>query len=291
MFRKLSLTALGLGATLVLGCSSDNNGPAVDLSLTGDLSGSNTDQGTGLNYMVATPHDVDTGVVPVNTAVKMTGLVVINPPSSFASSHMMKCTFEAIAQDPNCNTAPCGLAVHIITNFVPRSTTDTTHCVYADKSTTFFANTKVGDTIDITGTVDSFQMQGQTIVSHSITTDSVTASATMGKVTPIAVTIAASGDMQFQNGTGTGWQQYEGTSIKVSPASGFFTVTSETKYNFTTDPGGVYWGSANYFIYDSKDMGVSVAQGSTWKSITGSVDVSFGGQINPVFKDDFVPYP
>jgi hypothetical protein len=305
MFRKLSLVALGLGATIVTGCSSDSgNGTPVDLSqpVVGDASG-NADQGTGLIYMAATPHDIDTGVVPNKSEVKVTGLVVIKAPSSFPSSHMMKCTFQAVAQDPACNTPPCGLYVNIVTPFVA-SPTDATQCPYPDQSTTFFKDTKVGDTIDVTGAVDSYQPTGATLTEHSIVTDSIAASATMNTVTAIPVTINHTGDTQFvyclksacPANQGSGWQTYEGTYIKLSlDDNSKFTVgentqvsTKAAKYYFITTPGNVSFSRDDAFIYDPKDAGINAADGTTWTSLAGAVDI-FESAITPRLQSDFVP--
>src|SRR5689334_12476611 len=98
MFRKFAFASLCMASVVGTGCRDDNNNNVtpVDLShpVSTDMAGTTpggNDQGMTFNYMATTPHDIDTGVVPGMTAVKLTGMVVVDTPSSFASSKGTKC--------------------------------------------------------------------------------------------------------------------------------------------------------------------------------------------------------
>ena len=306
MFRNLALIGFCTAGLAFAACRGDDDAQTpVDLShpVTVGDGGGNVDMAMNIPHMTTNPHDIDTGVVAKGTLVSTPGLVILTPASSFASSKGAKCTYQVIAQDPTCATPPCGLYVNIITAFTPRSSTDTTHCPYADTAgSSFFANSKVGDNIDVTGTSDAATTTGGP-TEHSIFADSVVASANTAKVTAFPVTIAGASDTQFvycpkdvcAASSGAGWSQYEGTEVKLAPASGSFTITtnpaitgSQIPYYFMATPGNVSFSSSNAFIYDSKDAGVSVIVGKTFSSIAGAVDL-FNSTVDPVFASDFTP--
>ncbi len=306
MSRNLALVGFGLVSLVAAGCRDDGNNPTpVDLShpVSTDMAGEvNVDMAVQLNYMTTTAHAVDTGAVAAKTAVRLTGLILIDVPTSFASSSGAKCTYQVIASDPACTTAPCGLYVDIVTPFMERSASAPTKCPYADTAgTSFFANSKVGDNIDITGAVDVYTPTGTNVAEHSIITDSVVKSAASTTATAIPVNIAASGDVQFANcytgatnqtvancPAGASWQAYEGTYVKLlPPAGGVLTIGAVSAYNFVANPGNIFFSSGNSFIYDSKDAGATVGANATFKSISGAVNVDFGGTIDPVFASDF----
>jgi hypothetical protein len=307
MLRTLALVGFCSAGLVLAGCRGDDDTQTpVDLSraIVGD-GGDNTpsDLSMTIPHMTTNPHDIDTGVVPKGTLVSLPGLVILTPADSFASSKGAKCTYQVLAQDPTCTTPPCGLYVNIITAFTPRTPGDTTHCPYADTAgSSFFAGAKVGDNIDITGTSDAFTTTGGP-TEHSVVTDSIVKSANTAKVTAVAVTIAASNDTQFvycpkdvcAANSGAGWSQYEGTYVKLTPASGPFTIASNPQitgtqipYYFMATPGNVSFSASNAFIYDSNDGGVTVTNGKTFTSIAGAVDL-FNTTIDPVFSDDFTP--
>jgi hypothetical protein len=284
MFRKLLLVAL-IGA----GCREELIAGPVDLSRGGDMA---IDPDADLSMMQmmtsTTPHDIDTGAVAEGTLVKLTGMLIMSPVKRRQSNSTGFCEYRVQIQDPMCTMPPCGLQLYTrgVKLALDASTTD---CPYHDQSSTPFApiNGDYGQVVDVTGSVRAFTDTMGSVVAHSITVDTLTVAPKQPLPMPFAVT--DENPSRFTIHTGSGWDDYEGTYIKLSPAGGGkFTIgTVDAFGDFTVTPGNAQMSTDFYF--GPKDGGDFPVMGTQYSTIAGVVVNDFGGVINPILTNDYQP--
>ncbi len=305
MFKKLAYAAVFVGVAgvaTIIGCGDDGgNTGKPDFSMTGG-DGGNNDLSGDMNviekmYIPATPHDIDTntigGMFSKGTAVKLTGLIVLAPPTSFKSNSSKDCNYQVWAQDPTCTTPPCGLV--IVTKPITNPGGTDAFCPFASATTTPLKNIWKGDKIDVTGVVDTFASTATapatgTVVQHEVEIDAVTQVATKQALpTPIAITDTATSI--FTTYSGSGWAMYEGTYVKLSPpGGGKFTTTLDAFGGWTTTQGAHYADTfTGFFKPDGGVTNMYPPNGSMFSSISGIVGMTFGGGIMPTDPTDFVP--
>jgi hypothetical protein len=308
MYKKLAYSVIFVGvvaAVTAIGCGGGTTNPTPDFSMKGDAGPG--DMSRLKMYATATPNDVDTntigGAFGMGTAVKMTGLVVLTPPESFAAKSKTECEFEVWAQDPTCTVPPCGIV--LVTPPITFATGNGVYCPYASDASDLLKPVWQGDHVDITGEVATYSNSGEafdmtmpsgTVVEHQITLDSLTQTAMKQPLpAPIAVTDQLSTmtppESLFEAYSGTGWAKYEGTYIKLTPASGKFTAPAVAGSfgNTVFAPGNALFGDDFKFLY-TPDGGAAIpAPSSTWTSLGGVVTASFGGVIYPLQSTDFTP--
>jgi hypothetical protein len=293
MFRKLAL--VGIFAVSLAGCRDDSNPLPVDLSHGPyDMAvNPNADLSMMQMMMSTTAHDIDTNAVSAGTAVSLTGMISVTSVHRHLSSTTMYCEYRTIVQDATCSSPPCGIELYQRGQKLTTAGATTKDCPYADAagSMTVLGQIKnYGDVVTVGGSVKSFpdQMAPMTVVLHSLSVDTLTVTTTKGPLpTPIAITDTATS--MFTAHSGSGWNMYEGTYIKLSPnGGGKFTVgTQDTFYDYTVTPGGAEYDTNNYF--GPKDAGTFPMPGATYSSISGVVDNDFGGTISPILPGDFAP--
>jgi hypothetical protein len=246
-------------------------------------------------YKAATINQIDTnpitgGMFGRGTAVSLTGVIVTTPVRYFPADSQQRCDYECIVQDPACNTPPCGL--ELVAHGPAKGSAN---CPDPDMSGTSIGDLRVGDKVDVQGTVDTFTMNppadGGTsvaaITQHEVEVDSLTKMGT-GNITATVVTDGSKFRTYAANAE---WQKYEGTLLKLQPG-GLLTVTkndgANVPYHFYTDPGNTDWGTHFFGIYRA-DGGTDFPQaGQQFTSISGVVKMTFGGAIHPRFMSDFV---
>jgi hypothetical protein len=289
MFRNLAL--VGMCVLGVVGCREDSNPGPVDLSRpTGDLSGVIEDMSMMQMMTSTTAHDIDTGAVAAGTLVKLSGMISVDNVHRHLSGTTMYCEYRTYVQDASCVTPPCGIELYQrgIKLTTPGATT--TDCPYADAAgsmTDFGLIKNYGDVVEITGSARSFtdSTAPMTVVHHSLVVDTLTFTMSKGPLpTPIAVTDDATS--KFVPHSGSGWNTYEGTYIKLTPASGTFSITAQDMYGFTVNNGALF-STKDYF--GPKDAGTFPPAGATYSSLSGIDDNDFGGSVVPLLPGDYVP--
>jgi hypothetical protein len=304
------LPCLPFGLFLVAGCQSpfSSQPPPIDLG-TNDLTQggaqdmASSDANMMTMYTAMSPHDIDTAPGTIkNKAVKLVGVVVTTPVSTFLSQKT-QCVYEVTVQDPACTTPPCGIVVDLNGPTVASGKT-ASDCPFAKDTTTAFKATSVGDVLDVTGTVDTFADSKPNgtpaVVEHSIKADSVTKTGGPMTITPMVPADIT----QFVTHVPGDWNKYEGTLVTIKPSAGKLTLSSidtMSPYHFHTMPGNVDWATTFHGIYKSIGDGGTAdvpfdggtnyfpQQGLLFSSITGVVYTIFGGQVTPRFMDDFKP--
>jgi hypothetical protein len=287
MLMKYSPAFFCAVTLLASGCR-DDSGSSNDLG----VSDQGNDESVNSAYTAATPYDIDSsdpkmGRFVAKTAVRLTGLVITTPVNSFSSRD--GCKYEVWAQDPQCTKPPCGIAV-IQTIPTPANKM----CPETEDSGTFLATSKVGDNIDVSGTVDIFPdiSNKSMVVEHEVLADSIKASAgEKAKITPLLVDDGALFVTGTAKMTPAGWATYEATYITLKPHSDNLTITKVDPgrpYHFHTTPGNTDWGDIFRSVYNANDAGVMIRVGAQFKSISGVVTNTFGGAILPVQETDFV---
>jgi hypothetical protein len=169
------------------------------------------------------------------------------------------------------------------------------YCPYPKDTANLLQNSWIGDKVDLAGVVNAFSSSGSaddmspsgTVVAHEIDLDTLTTTATKMPVpTPIAVTDDATS--KFVPYSGSGWAQYEGTYIKLTPnGGGQFTAHAEMYGNTMYTPGGAVFDNNEAFLYGGKDLGVFPPDSSQWSAVGGVVELTFGGAIDPISSNDF----
>jgi hypothetical protein len=291
MFRKLALVGV---CAAVIGCRDNTVAGPVDLSHPGqDLSFNPNDDLSMMQMMTSSSaHDIDTDAVAAGTAVTLKGMISVDNVHRHLSKTTMYCEYRTIVMDQNCTTAPCGVELYQRGIKLTDPNASTTDCPFADAAgsmTDMGSIKEYGDVMDVTGSVKSFidNTAPMTVKLHSLTVDTLTVTATKQPLpAPIAVTDQATS--LFVIHSGTGWNMYEGTYIKLSPASGKFTTQTPDQFgNFTVLPGGAQFSTADYF--GPKDAGVFPMPNSMYSSISGVANNDFGGAIQPLFPTDYAP--
>jgi hypothetical protein len=302
MYRFLALVGVSCLAFNAAGCrDTGGSSPPVDLShAITDMAVNPNDDLSMMqsNYTATTVHAIDTGSSTGLVAVK--SLYIMNKTAKrHYNSSNMTCEVYYMAQDTACTTPPCGLGVYAAQP--ANGATSTTACPYIDQGNTPLKTIVQGDTIDVNGTVKYFKdsMPGTAtspVLFHYILVDSVTPSATQASM-PTAV--AVTDPTLFVIHTGTGYNMYEGTYLKLQPASKM-TVTyilpaSTQPYGYivngssATALDGAHFGDDFFFVNADMNGGQFPALNSTWTSISGIPYNDFGGAFEPLSMSDFVP--
>jgi hypothetical protein len=302
MLRKLAYAGVFVGAAAVatvVGCTDNgqmNGDRDFATSSNGDMAGGGGDMNVMRTYKNATPNEIDTNTIGgefgKGTAVSLSNLIVLDPPYGFSAKiNVAKdaCRYEVWAQDPSCSTAPCGIL--LVTKAIMNPGGVGAFCPYASDTTTALKDVWKGDKVDVKGVVDTFAntMGMDTVVQHEVELDELDITASDQNLpTPMAVTDSG----QFVPYSGGGWAQYEGTYIKLSPASGKFTVTLDTANgSWTTAPGGAQFADTfnPFFRPDGGAANMWPPTGTMFSSISGIVSAGFGGSILPIENADFAP--
>jgi hypothetical protein len=298
MFRQLFPVGLGLISLISLGCREEATKGPVDLAHPsphdmGDNNPTGTvDMAMQIPMTSTTPHDIDTNAVAAGTKVSLTGLVITSPVKRHLSSSGY-CEYRVFAQDPACtaSAAPCGIELYDRGTKLAVLDASGKDCPYADASdskTVFSVIKEYGDIVDVTGSVKSFpdQTAPMTVVMHSVSVDTLTFKS-KGSL-PTAIPVTDSATSIFAPHSGSGWNTYEGTYIKLSPPSGMFTTSATDSHDdFTVTPGGAMFGTS--FYYGPKDLGGNTfpETGAQFSSISGVVDNDYGGVIQPILPTDY----
>ncbi len=297
MWKQLFLT-LSLSGALV-GCRNDTTPILHDMAHTGgdDASMGPEDmamQATGdmPSGMMATIHDIDTGVVPSMTTVTVTGAVLIGIGNyNGKSKTSMVCHYDAYIQDPN-GVAPAGIKLFAAGKPCVQGDGGC-FCPFPPKSGTLIdaitpPNADLGAVVTVTGVVSDFAPTipdaGLGPVQHEIDVTnqskaSITVTGMNGQVTPYVVT---DGTPFAVNGTG--YVDYESMLVTVKPASPSQIGTLDQFKNFTY-AGAAFSGDYNY-VYNN--MKTFPPANGTFSSITGIAEPAFGGGIAPRTMADFV---
>jgi hypothetical protein len=279
----------------VVGCRDDQTAGPVDLSRPGgDMSfNPNADLSMNMMMMATSAHDIDTGAVAAGTAVSLSGMISISKVHRHLSKTTLYCEYRTMVTDASCTNVPCGLELYQRGQKLAAGST-TTDCPYADAAGSMTALGVIknyGDVLTITGMVKSFtdSTAPMTVVLHEVDVDSITVTTSMGPL-PTAIAVTDQATSIFTIHTGSGWNMYEGTYIKLSPSSGQFTTSALDQFgNYTLSPGGAQVDTSNYF--GPKDAGVWPPVGSTLNSLSGVVMQDFGGSISPILPTDYNPTP
>ncbi len=293
---------------ILAGCSAPNEdyeGPDLaDLSAIGDLSSPGADDmaaplpdlttviiGDGsVVYTMTNVHDVDMGTLAKGSAVQLSGLIVLAPPTSSSANADKDCVYRVWAQDPACSTPPCGLVLQTkpITN--PNGTGN--FCPFASQTATLLHDVWKGDRVDVAGTVDTtvYNSAGNMITQHELVLDSLNVLA-KDQALPLPMTVTDTDPSLFVPYSGAGWAMYEGTRIKLQPSGGKFTTTLDAFGGWTCAPGGAHYVDTytGFFRPDGSAANSWPPNGSMFASISGIVSLSFGGGIMPTSFADFVP--
>jgi hypothetical protein len=241
------------------------------------------------------PHDIDTasgGALGKGAKVALTGMVAVTPVDSFTSSGGTKCNYQVWVQDPTCTAPPCGLVVQVLG--VQKTGA---YCPYPDQSGTLLAAVKPGDNLDVNGTIDLFTETGATdggvagtITQHIVVADSVKVTLGTAKIDPKTFTVA-DGTL-FVTFAGAGWATYEGTYVRLQPASKLTIaeIDASKPYHFRTAPGSTDFGTSFRHTYNP-GVGAPAfpTTGVQFTAICGVVTATFGGAIVPTQPSDFVP--
>jgi hypothetical protein len=289
MFRNLALVGV---CVAMIGCRDELVAGPVDLAR-GDMSGSAGDMSMMQMMTSTSAHDIDTDAVASGTMVKLTGMISIDNVHRHLSSTTMYCEYRTIVSDASCTTPPCGVMLYQrgIKLTTPGATT--TDCPFADAAgsmTDLGQINSYGDVMEITGSVKSFidNTAPMVVKLHSITVDTLTVTMPNGPL-PTAIPVTDDAASKFVQHSGSGWNMFEGTYIKLSPNGGgkFTTGTPDNFGNFTVTPGGAQFATSDYF--GPKDGGTFPMPGSMYSSISAMVNNDFGGSLVPLLPSDYAP--
>lgn len=305
MLRKIAYagTFFALVATAtVIGCGGDDTVSRPDFASnsdggpTGDLAGADLSV-NNVMYTNATPNQVDTNTIGgqfgKGAAVKLSGLIVLAPPTSFTAKSGTQCKYEVWAQDPSCTTAPCGLV--IVTQPIPLPS-GSTFCPFAKDTATALKDVWKGDKITVSGLVDTFAATATapatgTVVQHEVIIDTLVQDA-KNQTLPNPMVVTDTTPSKFVPYSGTGWAMYEGTYITLKAASGKLTTSAlDTRGGWTTSPGGASFADTynSFFRPDGGLANMWPPEGTMYTSISAIVGLTFGGQLLPTQNSDFVP--
>jgi hypothetical protein len=291
MFRNLALVGMfGVG---LLGCRDELTQAPVDLSrpFTGDMAvNANSDLSMTQMMTATSAHDIDTGAVAAGTAVRLSGMISVDNIHRHLSGTTMYCEYRTFVTDGSCTSAPCGIELYErgVKLTTPGATTTDCPSPYASGSTLLVSKIQnYGDVMDISGSTKTFvdSTAPMLVNTHSLTVDTLTITTMKGPLpTPIDVTDTATS--MFTPHSGAGYNMYEGTYIKLTPASGKFSIAMQDMYGFTTN-NGAQFSTGDYF--GPKDGGMFPPSGATYSSLSGVVWNDFGGQVTPLLPGDYVP--
>lgn len=311
------VAAAGLSAGLVMGGCRENGGSNNgdnDMSVSqgdmkkGDGGGGGTDMPVFDNYQEGTPHDIDVGDIQKFETVKLLGMVVTTPVLFFKADSGTKCQYEIWVQDPACSTeaaAPCGIVVLDPTKY----DMDQGNCPFPDESSSLLKSIQIGDNVDVFGVVDTFPDQQPAagkpaVVQHELEVQKITKTAGTATVTPIVLT--ADADVaRFVNKTGDGFAKFEGTVVKLQPASGKLHITQIP--DFSTTFNNRLGLSATFSATNDANLSTSFANSSSgylnrvdggnekfpvlnqqFTSVAGVINNLFGGSFMPIKRTDWV---
>ncbi len=304
MYKKLAYSVIFVGvvgAAAAIGCGGSSPNPVYDFSMKGGDGGPpSPDLSMMKMYAAATPSEIDTNTIGGNfgsgTAVKLTGLIVTSPISGFAAMSKMDCVFEVFAQDPTCTTPPCGILLE--SNKITNPGGTGAFCDYSGAAMTTLKGIKTGDKVDVAGVVDTFSSTGMandmtpsgTVVQHSVDVDSFTVDAS-DQPLPAPTVVVDTTPSLFVAYSGSGWAMYEAMIVQLKPASGKFTTTLDSFGGWTCAPGGAHYADTftSFFRPDGSAANMYPPNGSMFSSISGIVDLTFGGGILPTDPSDFHP--
>ncbi len=304
MLRKIAyagtFVALVAMAT-VIGCGGDDTGTRPDFASSNGDGGNKTDGGdmsvNNVMYTAATPNQIDTNTIGgqfgKGAAVKLSGLIVLAPPTGFTAMSGTQCKYEVWAQDPSCTTPPCGLV--IITKPIPLPS-GSAFCPFAKDTSTPLKDVWKGDKITVSGLVDTFVSSatapatGQ-VVQHELIIDSLVLDA-KDQTLPTPMVVTDTTPSKFVPYSGAGWAMYEGTYITLKAASGKLTTsTLDSHGGWTTAPGGAAF-SDTYNSFFRPEGGIAnmwPPMSTMYTSISAIVGLTFGGQLLPTQNSDFTP--
>jgi hypothetical protein len=108
---------------------------------------------------------------------------------------------------------------------------------------------------------------------------------------PAATVVTDTNPSLFVPFSGAGWQMYESMLVELKPASGKFTTTLDMYGGWTCAPGGAQFADTftGFFRPDGAAANTWPPTGSMFDSISGVVDLTFGGGILPISLADFQP--
>jgi hypothetical protein len=251
---------------------------AVDMAVEGeDLAESNADlRQPDLKPVVATAHGIDTDQFADGARVTVEGVVVIGVTRLEDVTNGQRCVYGAYAQDP-LGAAPSGLHLVVIGDLCTPGDQGSCRCKQPPTTNTVLdAITALGDILSVHGEVDLFQPMGSAL-QHNLKALTVTKTGSGGSITPITIT-----DGTAFADNGAGYVADENMLVKIQPASPF-TISAVDSFGNFTGAGAEFTGYYRFF-----HPGVPT-DSSTWTSITGVAQLSFGGAITPRLATDFVP--
>lgn len=314
MNRWLVIALVGLGA---VGCRPGGTGNldsgVPDLAQSQDLTVPPADQAvppsdlTGVDLTVAPPDQstppsdltgatrttinaIDNGTVPSEgpsaTTVYYVEDVIVTGVGRVRGASGTRCDYEAYVQDPAFTTR-AGINLYQAKTGITQDG-GTTFCPFPPNSGTFFDNLQLGDKVTIVGVLSgsSFPLPGggQGPVQHQIRVTNLTKTGT-GTVTPVVIT-----DGSIFVKYATGYETYEDMLVTIQPSSpGTLTNLDVARAGEFDFGGGHFEGRYRFFYGSSGDAGTFPVDNSTFTSITGIAQPSFGGGISPRLKSDFVP--
>ncbi|HEX2573997.1 MAG TPA: hypothetical protein VH877_30895 [Polyangia bacterium] len=234
---------------------------------------------------------IDTGAVPSEgpsaTTVYYVQDVILTGLGRVRGVSGTRCDYEAFVQDP-AGPAPSGINLYQAKTGVVQDG-GTTFCPFPPNSGTFFDNLQLGDKVTIVGVLSgsSFALPdggGQGPVQHQIRVTNLTKTGT-GTVTPVVIT-----DGSIFVKYASGYVTYEDMLVTIQPATaGTLTNLDVARVGEFDFGGGHFEGRYRFFYGSSGDAGTFPVNNSTFTSITGIAQPSFGGGISPRIRTDFVP--
>jgi hypothetical protein len=291
-----------LTLTLLIGCG-DDAGPRDGGAEVADLSGADlTRAGDDLTmrdepaprdlqmtYADVTPHALDEAAM-MGTPVRLRGVVVTTPALGApvtrtggpAAEHF--CRYSLWVQDPACAAPPCGILLR--TESAPQATAPA--ACPTDAAATLLGALAPGDNVDVEGIAGYHDASdsgggGATTREHYVAVDRTAAAAGARRsiadvIVSDAATLAAFA--RFSTGASQSWQRYEGTRVRLAPASGY--VVAANGAGWVTTPNATPF--SPLFV-------PSPAAGTQLTSAAGVASPGFGGVMFPVRADDLVLAP
>lgn len=283
------LSAFALLALSITACRDDTPSKIVDLKKSDGPADLAMSVDLAKDIVETTINNIDTGVTPSGTRVAVRGVIVTGPARFEGTTKAGKCEYSTFVQDPN-GPAPSGIKLYLTGQQCTQPDGGgTCRCPFAPNSGTPVDNVVVGDKVDVVGKADVYLPpvpDGGTlpIQQHEIvvTDGSITKNGT-GAITPVVVT-----DPKAFALNGTGYKDYECMLVTVKPAQKAMVSTPDQYGAFTF--GGAQFAGLYRFIYGrDADGGTFPAPNSSWTSITGIAQPTFGGGIAPRDAKDFTP--